>query len=54
MFLTSVSSRVILERCKSLWGFRRRAVDMQHELKLPEEGASIFRNQIVLADGIGF
>ena len=33
--------------------FWRRVVDMQDVFKLPEEGASIFRNQIVLVDGIG-
>ena len=29
-------------------------VDMQHVFKLPEEGASIFRNQIVLQTALGF
>ena len=32
----------------------REDVDMQHVCKFLEEGASIFRNQIVLADVIGF
>ena len=38
----------------SVHGSGQEDVDMQHVFKLPEEGASIFCNQIVLADVIGF
>ena len=53
MLLMSVSSRVIPERCKSLC-FGEELLICSMSLRLPEEGASISLNQLVLADGIGF